>query len=126
MAESFLFLKKATAKLLASAAVESLDIPASTASGGTYQSPAKSRLKAEVIAIFSGKGLTRASHLLALLKAVESVRVRQATTGGEGSWEAPELNLRRRSESMLPRPEALVRPKTAREVLDLMQLAVFS
>lgn len=126
MAEPAQFLQRSTARQWVEETIDGLTFPASAAASGTYQNPAKSRLKALAANLLAGQGLTRASHLLALLSAVEDVRSAQYTTASAGSWEAPELNLRRRSSALLPRATDLVRPTTARTVIDLMKLATFS
>lgn len=126
MPEETTFLHRSTARTLAAAAIAALAIPAATGEDGTYQSPTRGRLRAAVEQALGGQGLTRASHLLELLDAVERVRDRVAVTAASGTWEPPELNLRRRAAVMLPRPQALVRPSTAREVLELLTLATFS
>jgi len=126
MPEETTFLHRQTARDLAARAVESLTIPAVDGDDGTYQSPTRGRLRAAVAQALGGQGLTRASHLIELLDAVERVRARVSVTAENGTWEPPELNLRRRAAALLPRPQALVRPATAREVLELINLATFS
>jgi hypothetical protein len=126
MPEDRQFLKRSTAKQWADEIIAGLSIPAVTATAGTYQNPARAKINALTASLLVGQGLTRASHLLALLSGVEELRTTQYTTATAGSWEAPELNLRRRAEALLPRPDDLVKPTTARAVLELMKLATFS
>lgn len=126
MPEARQFLKRSTAKQWADEIIAGLSIPAVSASAGTYENPARAKLQALTGSLFVGQGLTRASHLLALLSAVEELRADQYTSAEAGSWEDPQLNLRRRAEALLPRPDDLVKPTTARAVLELMKLATFS
>ncbi len=119
------FMLRATARRLAEGAVSRLDIPGIQAFAGTYQSPTRSRLIAEIATALGGTGLLRCSHLLAFMEAAESVRVNVYTSGAGAYFEDPELNLRRRAAALLPDPEAFPRPDTVRKVLALFDIATF-
>lgn len=120
------FLSRATARELARKAVETMVIPPSAGTAGTYQSPKKSKILAEIENCFAGEGLTRASHLQAWVDVVERVRVTEYTAASAGNYEDPDLNLSRQATKRLPQADLFVRPETAQEIFDLVQAANFT
>lgn len=123
---SAVFLSKASLRALVLSTVQGLAIPAVAASAGSFQNPKRSKLIAAAETAIGGPGLARARHLRDFVEAAEAVRTIQYTPAATGSYEDPALNLRRRTAALLPNPEHLLKPQTARTVLDLLNHVSFS